>query len=51
MSTFPSRDPASFDFREVQYEKRDWTARITINRPQAYNAYSTPALQGLAASP
>jgi 6-oxocyclohex-1-ene-1-carbonyl-CoA hydrolase len=50
MSNFPPRDPASFSFREVQYEKRDWVARITINRPHNYNAYSTPALQELAAA-
>ncbi len=50
MSMFPQRNPATFEFQEVQYEKRDWTARITINRPQNYNAYSTPALQELAAA-
>ena len=50
MSLFPVRSPASFDFREVEYEKKDWVARVTINRPQNYNAYSTPALQELAAA-
>ena len=50
MSKFPPRDPASFNFREVQYEKHDWVARVTINRPHNYNAYSTPALQELAAA-
>ncbi|MFO0838457.1 MAG: enoyl-CoA hydratase/isomerase family protein [Phycisphaerae bacterium] len=48
MSQFPARDPESFRFREIRYEKRDWVARITINRPHNYNAYSTPALQELA---
>jgi|SRR5579859_1025371 len=38
------------DFAEILYEKRDWVARITINRPQAYNAYSTNALAELAAA-
>ncbi|MEK6798070.1 MAG: enoyl-CoA hydratase/isomerase family protein [Planctomycetota bacterium] len=47
MSMFPKRSP---QFQEVQYEKRDWVARITIDRPQNYNAYSTPALQELAAA-
>ena len=50
MSLFPVRSPASFDFHEVNYEKKDWVARVTINRPQNYNAYSTPALQELAAA-
>jgi 6-oxocyclohex-1-ene-1-carbonyl-CoA hydrolase len=50
MSMFPHRDPASFDFREVEYVKDGWIARVTINRPQNYNAYSTPALQELAAA-
>jgi enoyl-CoA hydratase/carnithine racemase len=40
----------SFGFKEVLYEKKDQVATITINRPQAYNAYSTPALQELAAA-
>ncbi len=38
----------SFGFKEVLYEKGDQIARITINRPEAYNAYSTPALEELA---
>jgi len=45
---FPRRDPDSFAFRDVQYEKDGWVARITINRPHNYNAYSTPALQEMA---
>lgn len=36
------------DFKEILYEKREWVARITINRPQVYNAYSTNALEELA---
>ncbi len=45
---FESRPPDSFGFREVGYEKRDGVARITIERPERYNAYSTPALEELA---
>jgi enoyl-CoA hydratase/carnithine racemase len=48
MRLFDSRPAGSFEFREVLYEKRDRVARITINRPDRYNAYSTPALQELA---
>ena len=47
-SMFPKRTPESFEFREVQYAKQGWVARITINRPHNYNAYSTPALRELA---
>lgn len=36
------------DFQEIFYEKKDWVARITINRPHAYNAYSTNCLEELA---
>ncbi|MFQ5489355.1 MAG: enoyl-CoA hydratase/isomerase family protein [Phycisphaerae bacterium] len=50
MSMFPHRESGSFQFREVGYEKKDWVARITIDRPHNYNAYSTSALQELAAA-
>jgi enoyl-CoA hydratase/carnithine racemase len=45
---FDSRDPSSFSFQEVLYEKAGGVARITINRPQRYNAYSTVCLEELA---
>ncbi len=48
MRTFESRPAEDFAFQEVLYEKRDWVARITINRPFNYNAYSTAALRELA---
>ncbi len=38
------------DFTEICYEKANWIARITINRPHAYNAYSTNTLMELAAA-
>ena len=50
MSLFPTRSCKSFDFSEIQYEKREWQARITINRPQLFNCYSTPALHELVAA-
>lgn len=37
-------------FTDVGYEKGNWVARITLNRPQAYNAYTTHTLQELAAA-
>ncbi len=50
MSHFASRAADSFGFREVGYEKADWIATVTINRPHNFNAYSTEALQELAAA-
>jgi enoyl-CoA hydratase/carnithine racemase len=48
MSHFESRPAEAFDFQDIRYSKKDWVARITIDRPHAYNAYSTPALRELA---
>lgn len=36
------------DFKEILYDKKDWVATITINRPHNYNAYSTDCLEELA---
>ncbi|TES91412.1 MAG: hypothetical protein E3J88_02550 [Anaerolineales bacterium] len=36
------------DFEEIIYEKKDWVATVTINRPHNYNAYSTNCLEELA---
>jgi 6-oxocyclohex-1-ene-1-carbonyl-CoA hydrolase len=47
MNTFTGEQ---VDFTEVGYETCDWVARITLNRPQAYNAYSTRTLVELAAA-
>jgi enoyl-CoA hydratase/carnithine racemase len=50
MGHFDSRSADSHDFREILYAKQDGVATITINRPHNYNAYSTPALEELAAA-
>ena len=31
------------EYEEVLCEVKDWVARVTINRPQNYNAYCTNA--------
>ena len=40
--------PTDLRFRDLLYEKRDGVARITLNRPEVYNAYSVATLQELA---
>jgi enoyl-CoA hydratase/carnithine racemase/predicted RNase H-like HicB family nuclease len=37
-------DPLDLEFAEIIYEKRDWVAYVTINRPEVYNAYSDTTL-------
>jgi enoyl-CoA hydratase/carnithine racemase len=48
MPPFPSRAAESFGFREVVYAKAGGVATITLDRPHAFNAYSTRALEELA---
>ncbi|OGI23303.1 MAG: hypothetical protein A2255_09580 [Candidatus Melainabacteria bacterium RIFOXYA2_FULL_32_9] len=45
MSQFETEKPENFNFSEIIYDKSDWIATITINRPQVYNAYSLVTLQ------
>jgi enoyl-CoA hydratase/carnithine racemase len=45
MNPIQPRPAASFEFREILYEKKDRIARITLNRPEAYNAYTTSGLR------
>jgi len=44
---FTSKSAASLNFKDILYEKKDSVARITINRPEAYNAYTTDTLREL----
>ena len=39
-----ARPAGGFGFVDIIYEKADWVARVTINRPQVYNAYRTATL-------
>ena len=38
-----------FAFADILYEKRDGTARVTLNRPETYNAYSSDTLREMTA--
>jgi enoyl-CoA hydratase/carnithine racemase len=40
--------PSDLQFRDLLYEKKEGVARITLNRPQVYNAYATGTLRELA---
>ena len=35
---FEPKDPKEFDFKDIIYEKKDWVATVTINRPKKKNA-------------
>jgi enoyl-CoA hydratase/carnithine racemase len=48
MRRFAPKAPSALGLTEVLYEKSHGIARVTINRPQRYNAYSTRALEELA---
>jgi enoyl-CoA hydratase/carnithine racemase len=47
MKTFEPKSAASFEFDEIVYEKSEWLARVTINRPHVYNCYTAQTLQEL----
>jgi enoyl-CoA hydratase/carnithine racemase len=48
MSNYLGSDPKSFNFKNILYEKGDWKARITINRPAVYNCLNLPTLREMA---
>ena len=47
VSNFASTAPSAFEFSDILYEKKDWVARITINRPESFNCYTTGTLREL----
>jgi enoyl-CoA hydratase/carnithine racemase len=47
MNGVAARPASAFGFREILYTKEAGIARITINRPGRYNAYSTACLEEL----
>ena len=50
MRHFRSRPARDLALTQVGYEKSNGVARVIIDRPQRYNAYSTEALEQLAAA-
>ncbi|MEN3331860.1 MAG: naphthoate synthase [Blastocatellia bacterium] len=50
-ATSKSQPAASpYAFREIIYEKSDFIARLTINRPDTFNAYSSATLKEMTAA-
>jgi hypothetical protein len=45
MGNFEPKPAEEFDFKDIIYEKKDYVAKVTINRPEVYNAYSILALR------
>lgn len=45
MGYFEPKSAGEFQFQEILYEKQDWVARVTINRPSAHNSYTTLTLR------
>ncbi len=45
MTDFVVKTGEEHGFTDILYEKKDWIATVTINRPERYNAYSTHTLQ------
>jgi enoyl-CoA hydratase/carnithine racemase len=41
---YTGRATSRFNFSDILYEKKDGVARVTLNRPEIYNAYSSDTL-------
>jgi enoyl-CoA hydratase/carnithine racemase len=48
VGNFEPKPAEDFDFKDIIYEKKDYVAKVTINRPKVYNAYSILALREMA---
>jgi 1,4-dihydroxy-2-naphthoyl-CoA synthase len=45
---FTPKDPAEYNFQDIIYEKKDWVAKVIINRPEKFNTYRTETLREIA---
>ncbi len=50
MSVIAPRSPAELGFTDIRYEKDGWVARVTFDRPEAYNSYTVNTLGEVAAA-
>jgi enoyl-CoA hydratase/carnithine racemase len=44
---YTGQPTSRFNFADILYEKKDGVARVTLNRPEIYNAYSSDTLREL----
>ena len=49
MSKYSGLLPKSFRLKNILYEKKDWVATVTINRPEVHNCLNLETLQELGA--
>ncbi|MBS4028849.1 MAG: enoyl-CoA hydratase/isomerase family protein [Ignavibacteriales bacterium] len=47
MSKYTGKSPSSFHFKTILYEKKEWLATITLNRPEVHNAINFQMLKEL----
>ncbi len=47
MGKYSGKSPRSFQFKSILYEKKDWKATITLNRPKVHNALDYSMLREL----
>lgn len=50
MTAYSGKDPKELAFRNILYDKGDWRATITINRPKVYNCLNLETLIELGAA-
>jgi len=50
MSVLAPRSAADLGFQDIRYAKDGWVATVTIDRPDAYNAYTAHTLAEMAAA-
>ena len=47
MTILRLRPSGDLDFKDILYEKKDWVAKITINRPEAFNSFTQVTISEL----
>ncbi len=50
MSVIAPRSTEDLGFTDIRYQKDGWVARVTIDRPEAYNSYTVTTLGEIAAA-
>jgi enoyl-CoA hydratase/carnithine racemase len=50
MTKYSGKSPKNLDFKQILYEKGNWRATVTINRPEVHNCLNLETLRELAAA-